>query len=82
MLLIGKIPIYLGRYNMDSRYYVFKLGGASPKKVHETLESARQESRRLCELNKGAVFYVMRAVESVQYRIDPYQVTNYSKKEK
>lgn len=67
---------------MESRYFVFRLGGASPTKMHETLESARQESRRLCELNKGATFYVMRAIESVQYRTDPYQVTNYSKKEK
>ena len=67
---------------MESRYFVFKLGGASPTKIHETLESARQESRRLCELDKGATFCVMRAIESVQYRTNPYQVTNYSKREK
>jgi len=51
----------------------------NPCKRHSNVDDARSEARRLCEVEKGREFFVMRAVESVQYRTDPYVCKNYSK---
>jgi hypothetical protein len=47
---------------------------------HDTMEAARDEARRLCQLNHGSEFFVMRACESVQYRTDPFVTKTFSKK--
>lgn len=57
----------------DSIYVVWNPSAENPKKRHETLESAREESRRLAQANPGQEFFVLRAVEAVMYREDPWR---------
>jgi hypothetical protein len=66
----------------QSAYYVWCPALSAPKKLHESLESARTEARRLCALpeNHGKQFFVLRAVESFLYREDLIVRTTYSKK--
>ena len=63
----------------ESLYIVWCPTGDNPLKRHANVDDARKEARRLCEQNHGREFFVMRAVESVQYRTDPYVCRNYSK---
>lgn len=58
---------------------VWNPGGMNPQNRHRDIESARNEARRLCELHKGQEFFVLRAIESVQYRTDPFMCRNFSK---
>jgi hypothetical protein len=51
----------------------------NPTMRHSNVDAARAEAKRLCEVEKGKEFFVMRAVESVQYRESPYVCKNYSK---
>lgn len=60
-------------------YLVWNPGGTNPTCRHNTIESARNEARRLCQLHHGQEFFVLRAIESVQYRTDPFVCKNYSK---
>jgi len=66
----------------ESRYFVYCSTKGLPTKWHENLGLARDEARRLCQLpeNRGHEFYVLRAVESVTYRDDPFYCKTYSKK--
>ena len=66
----------------ESIYYVFNPLGNTPKVIHNTLESAREEARRLAATHPTVEFFVVRAIESIKYRTDPFVVVNYSKKEK
>lgn len=63
----------------ESMYVVWNQQGRSPMVVHPTLEEARAEARRLACSNRGAQFFVLRAVESVKYREDPYECKVYCK---
>ena len=64
-----------------SLYFVWSPNSGEPSKKHDTHEAAKLEARRLCEIpeNHGKEFFVLRAIESVQYRTDPYFVRNYSR---
>ncbi len=66
----------------ESIYFVFNPAGDVPKRRHATVHEAREEARRLATLQQGQTFFVVRAIESITYRVDPFQVTNYCKKEK
>ena len=61
-------------------YLVWNPSGDNPKMRHDSIESARAEARRLCQIHRGQEFFVLRAVESVQYRTDPFVCKNYGKK--
>jgi hypothetical protein len=65
---------------VESRYYVWSPGSGEPTKFHPTIEDARMEARRLCQLNAGMEFFVLRAIESVKYRTDPFVCRNYSRR--
>jgi len=65
----------------ESVYYVW-CASQTPTKRHKDLESARNEARRLCQMpeNHAREFFVLRAVESVQYRTDPFVCRTFSKR--
>lgn len=63
----------------EALYVVWNPQAGNPKHKHATVELAREEARRLCQLNHGQEFFVMRAIESVQYRTDPFVHKNFSK---
>lgn len=62
-----------------SLYLVWNPGGENPKHQHANVELARTEARRLAELNPGIEFYVLRAVEGVEYRNDPWRYRTFCK---
>ncbi len=64
---------------MESFYLVWNPTGRIPVLRHPTVDSARAEARRLAELHKNDEFFVLRAVESVRYRTDPFVCKNYRK---
>lgn len=66
----------------ESLYFVWCPSLGPPTHRHDSAEKARVEARRLCQLpeNHGREFFVLRAVESVQYRTDPFVCRSYSKK--
>ena len=64
---------------MKSLYLVWSPTQGPPSVQHENVQSAREEARRLCQLNIGHKFYVLRAVESVQYRTDPFVCETFCK---
>ena len=66
---------------MESRYYVWCPTAGPFTCTHPSIDEARAEARRLCQLpgNHGREFFVLRAVESVQYRTDPFVWKNYCK---
>lgn len=68
--------------NEQSMYLVWCPQGNSPTKRHPDVDSARAEARRLCQLdeNIGKTFFVLRAVESVQYRTDPFVCKSYARR--
>lgn len=66
----------------ESIYLVWNPCGENPTKRHGSLESAREEARRLCQFNQGAEFYVLRAIESIEYRTDPFIRKTYCGKRK
>ena len=63
----------------DVIYLVWNPTGGNPIKRHDSVEAAREEARRLCQLHHGQEFFVLRAIESVQYRTDPFICKNFSK---
>jgi hypothetical protein len=63
----------------DAFYMVWRNGGSCPTKRHETIESAREESRRLAESNPCIEFFVMRAIEGVTYTENPFRIRNFRK---
>jgi len=66
----------------ESAYFVWCPELGRPTRRHDSLDSAQSEARRLCQMqeNHGREFFVLRAVESIQYRTDPFLCRNYSKK--
>lgn len=66
----------------ESLYIVWSPSTGQPTKFHSSLEPARDEARRLCQMieNQGREYYVLRACESVKYRTDPFECKVYSKK--
>ena len=67
----------------ESAYFVFCPTREIPHKKYESVCEAREVARMLCQMpeNHHAEIYVVRAVESVQYRTDPFVCKNYSKNE-
>jgi hypothetical protein len=65
---------------VESIYIVWNPTGRIPQLMYSNVESARAEARRLAELHKNDEFFVLRAVESVKYRTDPFVCTNYCSK--
>lgn len=64
----------------ESIYVVFNPEGSLPKKKHPNVEEATAEAKRLAEANPGQQFIVMRAICSIQYRTDPFQITQYARR--
>lgn len=65
----------------ESLYLIWcPLTGIEPRR-YNNIDSARAEARRLCQLpeNSSGEYYVLRAVESVQYRTDPFVCRVYCK---
>lgn len=58
-------------------YLVWNPNGTNPKCRHDSVESARAEAKRLSEANPNQEFFVLRAVESVEYRTNPFICKNY-----
>lgn len=50
-----------------------------PIKRHMIIEEAREESRRLAKGYPGVESFVLRAVEGVTYKEQPYTVRNFKK---
>jgi len=65
---------------VDSRYYVWCMSENISYKVHDSVEAATIEAKRLAELNKGSAFTVVRAICEVTYRTDPFQIRNFATK--
>ena len=63
-----------------SLYLVWNPAGNNPQKRYWNVDEARKEARRLAEENQGAEFFVLRAVESVKYRTDPFECRSYCKR--
>ena len=58
--------------NNESKYIIWSPNGTMPPRyIHETESAATKEANRLAGINKGSVFYVMRAVISFKYPISP-----------
>ena len=66
---------------MESRYYVWCPSTGPFTCIHPNVDEARAEARRLCQLpeNHSREFFILRAVESVQYRADPFIWKNFCK---
>lgn len=64
----------------ESRYYIF--GQGVPTHIHDTVESAMLEAKRLAEKHTGQEFIVMRAICAVKYRTDPYEIKQFCAKQK
>lgn len=67
----------------ESRYYVWCPSLGPFNQTHPTIDEARAEARRLCQLppNHGKEFFVLRVIESVQYRTDPFVCRNFCRSE-
>lgn len=63
--------------SQESIYVVWNPAGNAPTVRHPSVEQAREEARRLALANPHAEFFVLRAVESVQYRTDPFVCKTY-----
>ena len=63
----------------ESRYYVWCQTRDLPVVIHDTLESAREESRRLAQKTPEVDFMIVRAVENVKYTEYPFRITNFCK---
>ena len=57
--------------NMKAFYVVWRRGGDYPMKVHESIEGAQAEARRLAATNPREHFVVMKAVSGHEYRPEP-----------
>ena len=64
----------------DSQYYVWNKGNGEPKKIHPTLELAREESNRLAKTNPGMEIFIVRVVESVIYNESPFRYKHFCKR--
>ena len=67
-------------YTEKSFYLVWNPGRDVPKRRHDTIDDARKEARRLAELQPGEEFFVLRAVEGIQYREDPWRMRTFCKR--
>ena len=63
-----------------SFYLVWNPGREMPKKRHKTLEDARAEAKRLAENEPCIEFFVLRAVEGIAYREDPWRIRSFCKR--
>lgn len=63
----------------EAFYMVWRAGGDSPTRRHDTIESAREESRRLAKENPCMEFFILRAIEGVIYTENPYRIRNFKK---
>jgi hypothetical protein len=64
--------------SVDNAFYlVWKGGGDTPTRRHDTIEEARMEQRRLAMENPGMEFFVLRAISGVIYRDDPWRCRNF-----
>jgi len=63
----------------DAFYMVWRNGGYAPTKKHETIESAREESRRLAKQEPQVEYFILRVIEGVMYNENPYRVRNFKK---
>ena len=66
--------------NEKSGYYVWKLGGPIPTKLHECFDSAKEEAKRLAAKNPDSQFQILRVIMEVSYRTDPYVYKQFTKK--
>jgi hypothetical protein len=62
-----------------SIYIVWNPAGENPQKQHDSCEEARREAKRLADKNKGSVFFILRAIESIEYRDDPWRIRSFCK---
>ena len=61
-------------------YLVWTPGGGIPIKRHYTCQEAREEARRLAQNNPCIEFFVLRAVEGITYREDPWRTRSFCKR--
>jgi hypothetical protein len=61
------------KMNDKSFYVVWNPGDRCPLVRHTDLDAARTEAKRLATLNPGVEFFILRAVEGVEYREDPWR---------
>ncbi len=53
-------------------YLVYAFGESAPTKKHNDIDSARAEARRLCDKHLDKEFFVLRVIESIQHKKNPY----------
>jgi hypothetical protein len=64
----------------ESFYLVWNTIAGKPVVRHETLEKAREEARRLAQNNPCIEFFVLRAIEGITYREDPWRIRTFCKR--
>lgn len=66
----------------ESKYFVWGVGKELPEKCTDSAEEAITEAKRLCMLpdNIGREFLILRTIQSIQYRTDPFVIKTYCKK--
>ena len=65
--------------NEKSFYLVWNPAKCSPVMRHDTLDDARVEAKHLASLEQGYEFFVLRAVEGITYRNDPWRMRTFCK---
>ena len=64
----------------ESFYMVWNPKASKPIKRHNSCEEAREEARRLAQNNPCIEFFVLRAVEGITYREDPWRTRSFCKR--
>jgi len=65
----------------EAIYIVWCPTGDTPPIIrHQSVDEARRAARDMCQNHPHKEFFVMRAVESVQYRTDPFVCKSYCKR--
>ena len=61
-------------------YLVWNPAKGSPSMRHDTIDDARAEAKRLASKEQGIEFFVLRAVEGIAYREDPWRMRTFCKR--
>jgi hypothetical protein len=64
---------------IESFYVVWNPMDHNPIKRHDSLESAREEAKRLAQANPGIEFITLRAIQGITYSADPWRIRQFCK---
>jgi len=66
---------------VESLYFIWCPSLPFYSERYKTIVEAKKEARKLCQQpeNNYREFFILRVIESIQYRTDPFVIKNYRK---